>query len=165
MSVAAGAIASIGAFAAAFAQEPSAVQQALASPHDSLLVRAVRERPADARAQLDRHIAQAGKASRPVADSILRLARRIARSYAAAWNDPFPVENLARFERMSAGERAIKVEADSLRLAGNRALGSDGVAAAMTLWREAFRRSLAVLDSASAAGALAAGLRSPTHFE
>jgi len=118
------------------------------------LVAAVRQHPADARELLGRFIAQAGRLRAPAADSVTQVARRVAGAYAAAWNDSFPAINLARFERMSAEQRAAKVVADSVRLAGNAALGTKGVGAAIALWRSALRRSLAVPDSAGGAAAL-----------
>lgn len=121
--------------------------RASATGHDSTaLTAAVRERPADARELLGLLLEQAGR-SPSVSDSVLHVARRVASAYASAWDDSFPVSNLTRFERMSAQQRGAKVRADSVRLAGNAALGRRGAAAAMLLWRDALRRSVAIADT------------------
>ena len=113
----------------------------------------VRRRPADARTLLGELIDQAGRA-RSGTDSLIGLARRLARTYAATWSDSFPAANLERFERMSPAQRAAKVAADSVRLAGNSASTRQRLSAAMTLWREAWRRSTAVPDTAGIAAAM-----------
>ena len=124
------------------------------SDGDSIaLALTIRERPADARQQLGDLLMQAGRAHGPAADSILRYIRTFAAMYATTWNDSFAVSNVARFERMTPTQRAAKVAADSLRRAGNAALGNRGVAAAIALWRRALRQAMAVHDTAGAAAA------------
>lgn len=137
------------------AQQPTTDRlRSLAQNVDSAsLVAGVRERPADARALLGELIMQAGT-QRGTPDSILRIARRVATAYAIAWQDSFPIANLARFEQMSAEQRVAKVAADSIRLAGNAVYGSQGVSAAMSLWRQALLRAIAVPDTAGIAAAL-----------
>ena len=150
-------------------QQPSMRLQSIARRGDTIsLSSTVRQRPNDARQLLGELIAQAGRAREPAADSIIQSARRLALAYVAVWGDSFPLANLARFEQMSAGQRSAKVAADSLRLIGNKALGRDGVAAALTYWRDAARRSLAVPDSAGAAAAygnIGAGFYEATELD
>src|SRR6185503_13774971 len=91
---------------------------------------------------------------------LLLLARRLATSYVGVWRDSFPVLHVERFARMSREQRAAKVAADSVRLAGNAALGAKGADVAMTLWREALRRAAAIRDThgmAATVGNLGAG--------
>jgi CHAT domain-containing protein len=154
-------------------QSPSAVEElrALArAGSDSALVERARQRPDDLRDALRRVLsdAAAGDVARglpagapgasPAVDSVsaisLAAAARLARAYAVAWHDSFLVRQVSRFQSLSAGERRAKVEADSVRLAGNAALGSAGVAAAMRIWRESLRRFETLGDSAGMAAAL-----------
>jgi len=135
-------------------QQPGGQLRALVQAGDSAALTAeVRRRPADARQLLGELIQQAGRA-RPGTDSVIGLARRLARTYAATWDDSFPVANLERFERLSAKQRAAKNAADSVRLAGNSASTRQRLSTAMALWRQALRRSAAVPDSAGMAAAL-----------
>ncbi len=83
-------------------------------------------------------------------------ARDLARAYAIAWNDSFLVRQVTRFERSQPSQQKTHVLADSLRLAGNFALGREGVPKAMTYWREALRRAVAVNDTAVIAPSLVA---------
>ncbi len=155
---------------AAFAapQQHADRMRALARGDDSIaLATAVRARPKDARDVLGDLIEQAGRA-RTSSDSIVRLARRLASTYAAAWEDSFPVTNLARFERLTPRQRAAKSAADSTRLAGNELMGSGGVHAALRAWRLALRRSSAIPDTAgmaAAAGNIGTGYSRLSRFD
>jgi CHAT domain-containing protein/tetratricopeptide (TPR) repeat protein len=84
----------------------------------------------------------------------LAAAARLAQAYAEAWRDSFLVRQVARFAAWSPAERREKVAADSVRLAGNAALGGTGVAAALSDWRESLRRCATLHDSAGMAAAL-----------
>lgn len=117
------------------------------------MVAAVRGQPADAREQLRQWISEAAR-GRPTADSVIQLARRLARAYATAWDDSFPVTNLERFLGFSPEQRLAKRSADSVRLAGNAASTREGMDAALRLWRSALRRSTRVPDTAGMAAAL-----------
>lgn len=118
------------------------------------LIGAVRQHPDDSRELVRLLLAEAGQARAPNASAALALAQRVSGAYAAAWNDSFPLAQVARFARMTQEHRVAKIAADSVRRAGNSALGRGGVTAALILWREALRRSTAIADTAGIAGAL-----------
>jgi len=104
----------------------------------------VRQRPVEAREAI----------TRALADSRIADARQLASALADTWSDSFPLDQVTRFERMSPAQRRAKLAADSIRRAGNAALGSRGIAVAVTMWREALRRALAMGDTAGAAAAI-----------
>src|SRR5206468_11815576 len=104
------------------------------------LISEVRRRPSDARDLLRNLIAEAARAPAET-DSILRFSYRLASAYSTVWDDSFPVTDIARFRRMSAQQRVAKVEADSVRLAGNTAFGRKCVRTTIAFWRDALRRS------------------------
>src|SRR5712691_6891585 len=122
---------------------------------DSVLVARARDRPDDVREALRQLLALAVP---PYPDSTqsasLAAAARLAGAYAVTWRDSFLLGQVAQYRSWSAGERRTKLAVDSLRRAGNEAFGHQGVAAAMRLWRESVRRSLALSDTAGAAAAL-----------
>jgi CHAT domain-containing protein len=118
------------------------------------ILQAVREYPDDSRELVRQLLVEAHVKRAPHADSALVLARRLASAYAATWEDSFPLAQVARFSRMTPERRAAKLGADSVRRAGNAALGRAGVDAALALWREALRRSAVIADSAGIAAAL-----------
>jgi CHAT domain-containing protein len=115
---------------------------------DSALVERTRQHPDDARDALRRLLADAA------GGTPLTAAERLAAAYAEAWRDSFLVGQVARFGSLSPPQRAARVSADSLRLAGNAALGTAGIEAAMRAWRESLRRFEALGDSAGMAAAL-----------
>jgi CHAT domain-containing protein/Tfp pilus assembly protein PilF len=117
------------------------------------LIDAVRDYPDDSREVVRLLLIEAGRRRAESADSVLALARRVGSAYASAWEDSFPLTQVTRFARMDARRRAAKLASDSIRRAGNAAQGR-GVDAALTLWREAFRRSTAIGDTAGMAAAL-----------
>src|SRR6266545_2916263 len=110
---------------------------------DSALVERTRRHPDDARDALRRLLADAA------AGASLAPAERLAGAYAVAWRDSFFVRQVARFRSLSPADRVAKVAADSVRLAGNAALGGAGIAAAMRAWRESLRRFELLADSAA----------------
>jgi CHAT domain-containing protein len=115
---------------------------------DSVLVDRARQRPDDAREALRRLLVDAaGGAS-------LAPAERLAGAYAVAWRDSFFVRQVTRFRSLSHADRLAKLAADSVRRAGNAALGSAGVNTAMRAWRESLRRFGALNDTAGIAAAL-----------
>lgn len=122
---------------------------------DSVLVASARQQPDSARAAIARLLALS--VSQP-SDSLraknMTPAREIARAYAAAWNDSFLVRQVAAFEHWSTGQRAMKVAVDSLRRAGNDALGREGAPSALRLWRSSLRLAVTLGDSAGQAAAL-----------
>jgi CHAT domain-containing protein len=117
------------------------------------LIDAVRAHPDDARELLRQLLIEAG-APRTRSEVALTLAGRLARAHAAAWVDSFPLAQVERFARMTADERVAKLAADSVRRAGNAALGRAGVDSASRLWREALRGSITNADTAGMAAAL-----------
>lgn len=128
--------------------------RALTQAGDSVALSvAVKERPADARNLLTAYLDDAA-VNRTGADSILALARRLARTYAAAWDDSFPVTSVERFTRMTHRQRATKRAADSVRFAGNAASTREGSAAAIRIWRQALRLARSISDTAGMAAAL-----------
>src|SRR5439155_760462 len=64
------------------------------------------------------------------------------------------LRQVSRFRAWSPVGRRAKVAADSLRLAGNKALGQSGVVAALRLWRESVRRAAGIGDTAGIAAGL-----------
>jgi CHAT domain-containing protein len=122
---------------------------------DSVLVVRAHERPDDIRDALRRLFVLAAP---PSPDSLqaasLVAATRLAGAYAVTWRDSFLLRQVARYRSWPSAERRAKVMTDSLRRAGNEALGREGPAAAMHLWRESLRSSLVSSDTASAAAAL-----------
>jgi CHAT domain-containing protein len=149
-------LAGIGLLVALQAQ-PAAVEglRVLAVRDDrAALLDAVRAHPDDSRELVRQLLIDVGAARAPRRQSPLMLASRLASAYAAVWADSFPLTQVDRFARMSPDRRAAKLAADSARRAGNAALSRSGVDSAMTLWREALRRSTAIGDTAGQAGAL-----------
>jgi CHAT domain-containing protein len=141
---------------AARAQQPAIGRlRALAMRDDAApLAAAVRERPDDGRELLRRLFSDVAASRGATADSTLVLARRVADAFAVGWSDSFPIAQVTWFAAMTPGHRAAKVAADSVRRAGNVALGHSGVRSALALWREALRRASALNDSAGEAAAL-----------
>jgi CHAT domain-containing protein/Tfp pilus assembly protein PilF len=136
------------------AQQPSPLRSLIERNDSAAAISEVRRRPSDARDLLSEVIAEAARSHAADTDSLLGLASRLASAYSTAWDDSFPVNNVARFRRMSARQRLAKVEADSVRVAGNTAFRSKGVPTAITLWRNALLRSRGIPDSAGIAAAL-----------
>lgn len=122
------------------------------TPPDSI-TNLVRSRPAEARERVADLLADAARSPQR-ADSLLREGRRIAAAYARVWNDSFPSRHVRWFERLGPSQRLVKIAADSVRLAGNLALGAQGTAEAIQLWRAAYDRARAIADTAGMAAAL-----------
>jgi CHAT domain-containing protein len=137
------------------AQAPPAADRvttlAAATPQDTLTALA-HDHPDALRDTLRNLFQRAAVDTAPA--ELLASAARLAQAYAAAWGDSFFVHQVTRFAAWSPAERRAKVAADSLRLAGNEALGRAGVAAALRDWRESLRRCAALHDSAGMAAAL-----------
>jgi tetratricopeptide (TPR) repeat protein len=90
----------------------------------------------------------------------LSSADRLARAYFDAWTDPFLLQEVDRFRELSQAARRLKLNADSLRLAGNEAFQTLGVEAALAVWRESLHQSIRAGDPAGEAktrGNLGAG--------
>src|SRR4029077_17065754 len=111
----------------------------------AVLIQEVRDHPDDVRDALRQLLAMAAATTVDSAATLpLAAADRLAAAYAVAWRDPFLVRQVSRFRRGPPVDRRRKVMADSLRLAGNDALGRDGVVAAVRLWRESVRRAATI---------------------
>lgn len=122
-----------------------------------LLVVQARQQPDTLRAELSRSFSKAAFASdESERRAQIFRARKLATAYAAAWDDSFLVRQVARFEKLEPNQRKGRVIADSLRLAGNFAVGREGVPRAMTYWRAALQRATAVNDTAVIAPSLVA---------
>ncbi len=137
-------------------QVPQAVLHVpAAAAHDSgaALVARARETPDQLRTEL-RDLLVAAAESVDSAGHYLTLARRLADAYAAAWRDSFFVREIARFAAWSPAQRRVKIAADSLRLAGNAALGRQGFPPAARSWRVSLERCEWLSDSACMAAAL-----------
>jgi len=88
------------------------------------------------------------------ADALLAEARTLALAYLVVWGDSFPLREVGRFAAWPQSSRLRRATADSLRLAGNRALGAVGLAAALADWRA----SLAIARELGDTGAMAAAV-------
>src|SRR2546430_7378509 len=122
---------------------------------DSVLVDHARHRPDDVREVLRGLLASAaGDASDSVRVASLATAERLAGAYAVARHDSFLLRQVSRFRGVSRPHREAKVAADSIRRAGNAALGTAGIEGAMRAWRESLRRFEALVDTAGIAAAL-----------
>jgi hypothetical protein len=115
---------------------------------DSTLIERVRREPDAAREAL-RQLLVAASRGDPLAP-----AERLASAFAIAWGDSFHLRQVARFQQLSPGARSAKIAADSVRRAGNEALGSRGIAVALRTWRQSLRRFEVLNDSAGIAAAL-----------
>ncbi|OLC70563.1 MAG: hypothetical protein AUH78_20530 [Gemmatimonadetes bacterium 13_1_40CM_4_69_8] len=118
------------------------------------LVEAVRAQPDDARQALRQLLDRTAASDSGTAAASLSAADRLAHAYAEAWGDSFPLRQVARFASWSPEERVAKVAADSIRRAGNAALGRSGADSAILSWRESARRSAALADTAGIAAAV-----------
>jgi CHAT domain-containing protein/tetratricopeptide (TPR) repeat protein len=132
-----------------FAQQTPVTVAALQSiaqrPHtDARLVIAAKEQSDTLRAAFGQSLRQAN----------FEVARRLAHAYAVAWSDPFLVRQLARFKAANRTQRRARLQADSLRKAGNIALVQRGVPAAMRLWRRSLLQAVAADDSSGQAATL-----------
>lgn len=84
----------------------------------------------------------------------LLRARQVAEAYRQVWGDQFLVNEVRRFASASALQRHQRVISDSLRIAGNAAMGAQGIPAAMILWRASLRHARTLQDPAAIAPAL-----------
>lgn len=84
----------------------------------------------------------------------LRRAGQLAVLYVQVWGDSFPLREVRRFTAWPPAQRMARVRADSLRRAGNAALGREGLAAALRAWRGSLATGAELGDSALMAAAL-----------
>jgi CHAT domain-containing protein/Tfp pilus assembly protein PilF len=129
---------------------------ALLEAGDSVeLLEAVRARPDDARnavTMLFRLTVGAAESE----ERVRRLAQadQLGRVYEQAWSDSFLIRKVDQFARWSVGERAEKLEADSVRRAGVQAFYSEGPDAAIRLWERSLTLCRALDDEAGEAAVL-----------
>ena len=120
---------------------------------DSLLLQSVRAAPVQARDAVPLLLAAAvGSDSNGV--KAMAAAQRLADAIAAELGDSFPRHQVMRFEAWDTSERRQKVAIDSLRRAGNVAMGRAGFTRALALWQASARRARSLRDSAGLAAAL-----------
>jgi CHAT domain-containing protein len=143
--------------ALAWAQVPQAVDslRALAvHGSDSALVEAVRQSPMEGRQAWRRLLAAVGAGGDSASLAALIAAERLAGAVAVAWRDSFLVRQVARFRSLSLADRQAQLSADSVYRAGNAAMESGGIDAAMPAFRESLRRYEALADTAGMGSAL-----------
>ena len=133
----------------------SATRSPVPQRADTALVAAARTRPDSVRAEIVRRLVLSATVSMDSASERHTAdARDLARAYAIAWRDSFFVRQVERFVHLTPDQRATKIASDSLRRAGNEALGRAGTAAALRLWRRSLRLATTLGDSAGQATAL-----------
>jgi CHAT domain-containing protein len=86
--------------------------------------------------------------------ALFAQAERLGIAYLRAWEDSFPLLEVRRFANWSPDERARRLRVDSLRRAGNAALGQSGVDDALRNWRASFQLARELRDTAAMAAAL-----------
>ena len=144
--------------APAAAQEPATSSEILTlldAGHEGKLLTAVRARPDDVRDALAKLFELTVRATD--SDERVRLlerAGRLSRVYAQAWSDSFLIGKVEQFARWSTGERAEKLEADSVRRAGVEAFYREGPEAAIRLWERSLTLCRALDDQAGQAAVL-----------
>jgi len=135
---------------------------------DSMLVEHVRRGSYDVREVLRQLLAAAGRSEDSAAFAALSAAERLASAWVVAWQDSFYVRRVNRFRSLSLSDRQANAIADSVLRAGNDALTSAGVDAAMLAWRESLRLYEVLADSggiARALGNLGVGFRRIRQYD
>src|SRR6476469_6841165 len=93
---------------------------------DAALIAKARQYPDTVRDSISRAFASIASANAPrERDASLLRAQHLADAYAQAWSDSFFVRQVSRFAKLSRADQRSKVIADSLRLAGVAAIGSE----------------------------------------
>lgn len=121
---------------------------------DSVLIERVRRGTYDVREVLRQLLAAASRSADSAEGAALTAAERLASAWVVAWQDSFYVRRVNRFRSLSLADRQANASADSVLRAGNDALTSVGVDAAMQGWRESLRLYEVLADSAGIARAL-----------
>ena len=120
---------------------------------DDVLRASVRDAPAQARDAVSLLLATAVQPDSAGVRSLL-AAERLATAILMQLGDSFPQRQVQRYAGWTTAERRQKVVIDSLRRAGNAAMGRAGFARARVLWQASARRARALHDSAGVAAAL-----------
>ncbi|HEX5819719.1 MAG TPA: tetratricopeptide repeat protein, partial [Gemmatimonadales bacterium] len=127
--------------------------RALAMRGDEAALRASVSRSPVAAREATQRLLERSATGDAAGDRALAGANRLAGAIAVEHRDSFPLREVMRFASWSPAERGAKVAVDSLRRAGNSALGRAGFAAAHPLWQESARRAQALGDTAGMAAA------------
>lgn len=141
-------------------QDPQAraqpdILQLVESGAESQLIDAVQEHVDEAREGLHRLLRlSVAAASTEERVRWLLQAERLAEAYQKAWSDSFLIRRAERFESWSQQERADKLEADSVRLAGIDAFYRHGPEAAMRFWQASLSQYQVLADPVGQAAAL-----------
>ena len=136
----------------AVSPSPLAAQQSEAAFSTAL----VRQDPDSARRAIDGLLGRAAATSDGgSADGFIGRADTLATAYAGVWGDSAPARTVAWFRHAAPPVRSAKAAADSLRRAGSRALGAEGVSPALRLWRAGLRESNRIGDTAGTVALLA----------
>src|SRR6266550_3588682 len=98
---------------------------------DSVLVERLRRGPRDLREALRQLLAEARGGDDSAGLATVTAADHLASAWVIAWRDSFYVRKVSRFRSLSPADRQVNVTADSVLRAGNDALNSAGVDAAM----------------------------------
>lgn len=137
------------------AQPAATTRPVVSNPLDATLIAQARAQPDSVREALSRAFAAIASAtSNGQGTAQLVRARSLADAYAQAWADSFFVRQVTRFESSPPAQRRARVVTDSMRKAGNAAMGDEGVPAAMKLWRESLTRAKSLGDPAAIAPGL-----------
>jgi len=120
---------------------------------DLELLASVRAAPVQARDAVSLLLGSAAGVDSGSARAML-AAERLAEAIAVQLGDSFPRRQVRRFGDWSVAERRQKVAIDSLRRAGNAAMGRAGFSRALVLWQASARRARALRDTAGLASAL-----------
>jgi CHAT domain-containing protein/Tfp pilus assembly protein PilF len=110
--------------------------------------------PDQARDSLRTWLAATARADQAVTATLLAKADQLGADYLLVWGDSFPLLDARRFASWSPDNRIRRVRADSLRRAGNAALGRAGVSAALHDWRASLQVARGLGDTAAIAAAL-----------
>ncbi len=114
---------------------------------DSALIAESKKDPFAARDAVSELLADAVHGSAVMSDRDIAQAGRLAKAYAAAWGDSIFVKQVAHFGASSRQWRSAKITADSVRRLGVSEYSQHGPRAAISTWRHALTREIAIADS------------------
>jgi CHAT domain-containing protein len=144
----------LGIVGAAQAQQVSASAERTGTVSDSISAAWIAAHPDQARDSLRTWLAATATADQAVTATLLAKAEQLGADYLLVWGDSFPLLDARRFASWSPDTRVRRVRADSLRRAGNAALGRAGVVAALRDWRASLQVASGLGDTATMAAAL-----------
>ena len=123
-------------------------------PSDSVIATWIGQYPDRARDSVRAWLARAASADSATGAGALVRANELGASYARVWGDSFPMRLAQRFTDWPLQKRMLWARADSLRVVGNAALGTDGPAVAIRDWRASIQTARDLGDSALVAAAI-----------